>query len=103
MAKCTGSTPSLAATGARIGTNTITPGKGSMKMPNKSSKMLMAIRNDQGPNCKAVNQLATACGTPSMVSTQAKEADMPMMISTEAVSKLERHKMSGTADQFKVR
>jgi hypothetical protein len=87
--------PSLAATGAKMGTKTITPGKGSMKMPNSSKNTLRTIKNPHTLRSKLLIQLAINCGTPSMVSTQAKEADMPMMISTDAVSKADRHKMSG--------
>ncbi len=50
-----------------------------------------------------VIQLAMLCGTPSMVKIHAKEADMPMIKRTDAVSRAERDRMSGTAFHSKVR
>ena len=95
--------PTFAATGAKMGTSTITPGKGSMKMPKSNKKMLMTIKKVHGLSCISTIQLATVCGTPSMVKIQANDADMPMMRNTEAVNKAERDKMSGTAYHSRVR
>ena len=104
IAKCSGSMPSLTATGARIGTSTITPGSGSMKMPNSSRNTLTMMRNIHGDEVHArPSHSASVCGTPSMVSTQANEADRPMMISTEAESSAERARMSGSAFHSSVR
>ena len=95
--------PSLAATGAKIGTNTITPGSGSMKMPKISKKMFTAIKNVKADmSCPPIHS-ASLMGKPSMVKIQAKALDVPMMMSTEAVMRAERDKMSGTAFHSSVR
>ena len=48
-------------------------------------------------------QSAMACGGPSIVNIQAKEADKPMMMSTDTVINADRAKMSGSAFHSKVR
>ena len=53
--------------------------------------------------CMPAIQLATAWGTPSIVRIQAKEADIPMISSTEAVNNAERNKIFGTAFHSRVR
>ena len=72
-------------------------------MPKSNKKILTTIRKVQAFKCMPAIQLATACGTPSIVKIQAKEADIPMINSTEAVSSAERNKMFGTAFHSRVR
>ena len=74
-----------------------------MKMPNSSKKMLTKIRNIHGDRFMLMMKSASSCGSPSMVKIQANADDKPMMISTEAVSKAERAKMSGSAFHSSVR
>lgn len=95
--------PSLAATGAKIGTSTITPGRGSMKMPKINKKMLTAIKKVKADMSCAPIHSASLMGRPSMVKIHAKALEVPMMMSTEAVINAERDKMSGTAFHSNVR
>ena len=103
MAKCVGSMPRLNAMGARMGTRIITPGSGSMKMPNTSSRMFTAIRNRVGDSSQLTISSDRYCGMPSTVSTQAKAAEVAITSSTEAVSMAERAAMPGSADHCSVR
>ncbi len=79
------------------------PGSGSMKIPNKSRSTFTASRNASGDSCMPMIQSVRCCGTRDTVSTHANAADMPTMISTEAVISAERARMPGSIFQSSVR
>ncbi len=88
--------PAAYATGARIGTSTITPGSGSIKMPKISSSTLISSSNASGPTSSDVIQRASDCGTFSIVNTHANAALAATISNTDALRMAERDRIAGT-------
>ena len=77
-----------------MGTRIITPGSGSMKMPNTSSNTFTATKNITGDSFQ-LTMSSDRLRMPSTVSTHAKAAEVAMT-NTEAVSMAERAAIAGS-------